>query len=81
MSLLPKRVLGKVPRTGIEIDDPAFYTVYLVASVGMPREHHAIFVQENGDSAGRVYQVTSNIQSGISFKTKRTGKPEESAEF
>lgn len=47
----------------------------------MPRDHHAIFVQESQDGAGRVYKVTGNIQAGMCFETKRTEKPEESAEF
>lgn len=57
------------------------YTVYLVAYAGMPRDHHAIFIEENEDKSGRVYQVIGDIQNGMSFDTKPAKMPDNSASF
>ena len=53
----------------------------LSTSVGMPRDHHAIFIEETVDGTGHIYQVTGSIQARMAIEIKRTGKPEESAEF
>lgn len=55
--------------------------IYLVASTGMPRSHHAIFIEENENGSGRIYQVVGDIQNGMSFETKLTEPPERSATF
>jgi hypothetical protein len=60
----------------------SYYSVYLVESQGNLRNHHAIFVENGADMAGEVFQVTGNIQTGMSYETKRTTeKPEESHTF
>ena len=71
--------MAETPHIDHKTDDRAFYNVYLVTYAGLPRDHHAILIHEV-DGAGRVYQVTGNIQEGLSFETS-TEKPEESAEF
>lgn len=57
------------------------YTIYRVISVGMPRDHHAIFLEDNEDLSGRIYQVIGSIQYGMSFETKFAKQPETSATF
>lgn len=57
------------------------YKVYLVTSVGAPRDHHAIFVETKPDLSGQIFQVTGNIQSGMEYETKTSKQPEESATF
>lgn len=60
-----------------------FYNVFLIASLGAPRNHHALFVETNGESGGGViFQVTGNIQGGMRFEEKTcTTKPEDSHTF
>ncbi|OAL74792.1 hypothetical protein A7D00_0386 [Trichophyton violaceum] len=59
------------------------YSVYRVASAGLPRDHHAIFVEtsENGEKTGHLFQVTGNIQNGMSFEQRPEGQPEASSSF
>lgn len=57
------------------------YPVYLVSSLGSPRNHHAIFVETGPDLSGYTFQVTGNIQNGMSFEHKHSEKPEDSLEF
>ena len=51
-SPLPRLIYGKIAEE--------YYTAYLVISVGIPRDHHAIFIKEPVDGPGRIYQVTGN---------------------
>ncbi|KAG5290953.1 hypothetical protein I7I50_00866 [Histoplasma capsulatum G186AR] len=57
------------------------FEVYRVAYAGLPRDHHAIFVVTNDDQSGHLFQVTGNIQNGMTFEDKPGKKPEESASF
>jgi hypothetical protein len=57
------------------------YTIYRGASTGMPRDHHAIFVETYEDLSGHLYQVTGNIQTGMSYEEKSRTKPEDSITF
>ncbi|EGD86028.1 hypothetical protein H112_06951 [Trichophyton rubrum D6] len=59
------------------------YSVYRVASAGLPRDHHAIFVEtsENGEKTGHLFQVKGNIQNGMSFEQRPEGQPEASSSF
>jgi hypothetical protein len=57
------------------------YNVYRVSYAGLPRDHHAIFVEMNSDLSGHVFQVTGNIQSGMIHNDKPAKKPEESATY
>ncbi|CEL05129.1 hypothetical protein ASPCAL06249 [Aspergillus calidoustus] len=50
---------------------------YRVASVGMPRDHHAIFVEVNDDQSGHLFQVVGNIQNGMTHGHRPAEKPEE----
>src|SRR5271155_5465815 len=58
-----------------------FHNVFRVSYTGMPRDHHVIFVETHSDLSGHVYQVTGDIQNGMSFEDKPGRKPEESATF
>lgn len=57
------------------------HTVYLVVSISIPRDHHAIFVETESDGNGIIFQVTGNIQNGMTYETKPGERPEESATF
>lgn len=57
------------------------YNVYQIAEAGMPRDHHAIFVETGPDGKGWVFQVTGNIQNGMVHDDKYWPKPEESAGY
>lgn len=57
------------------------YDVYRVESAGMPRDHHAIFVQTNNDGSGHTFQVTGNIQTGMVYEDKPTERPEDLATY
>ncbi|EGP89081.1 uncharacterized protein MYCGRDRAFT_39787 [Zymoseptoria tritici IPO323] len=48
------------------------YKVYRVAYAGMPRDHHAINVEQNDDESGWLFQVTGDIQNGMSHDDKAT---------
>jgi len=59
------------------------FNVYLVDFMGMPRNHHGIFVEthEDGDKTGYLYQVTGNIQTGMIHEHKKAKQPEMSNSF
>jgi hypothetical protein len=57
------------------------YTVYRVSYAGLPRDHHAIFVEMNNDQSGHVFQVTGDIQNGMKHNDKPAKKPEESGTY
>ena len=53
------------------------HSVFLVASIGAPRNHHAIFVETDPSSRGGiVLQVTGNIQAGMEFEERHAENPE-----
>lgn len=57
-----------------------FYTVYLTIETGIPRDHHALFVEthEAGPQTGHVYNVQGDIQNGMVYEAKTTEEPEKS---
>lgn len=57
------------------------YNVYRVSYAGLPRDHHAIFVEVNNDQSGHIFQVTGDIQNGMRHDDKPAKKPEESATY
>jgi len=58
------------------------YQVFLVESLGAPRNHHALFVETNvTDGSGYVFQVKGDIQRGMDYEAKQGRKPEESHTF
>ena len=59
------------------------HEVYLVESQGAPRNHHALFVEtpESGAKSGHIFQVTGNIQQGMTFERKTAEEPELSLTF
>jgi hypothetical protein len=54
--------------------------VNLIASSGLPRDQHSIFVA-TGPETGHVYQVTGNIQQGMRCEDKTSSNPEPWADF
>lgn len=59
------------------------YQVYLAEYFGVPRNHHAIFVEthEDGKDSGFIYQVTGTIQQGMNYEFKKARSLELSASF
>jgi hypothetical protein len=57
------------------------YNVYLVSSQGLPRSNHAIFFETEADGSGFTFQVTGNIQQGMTHYHKDAEKPENSNSF
>lgn len=55
--------------------------VYRVSSLGVPMDHHAIFVETEEDQSGWVFQVTGNIQNGMLHDNKPTKRPEDSLTY
>lgn len=62
------------------------YPVFLVEYIGMPRNHHAIYVQtaanNKGEQSGILIHVTGSVQTGMTFENRPVNKaPEESSSF
>ncbi|KAB5576351.1 hypothetical protein GE09DRAFT_621017 [Coniochaeta sp. 2T2.1] len=58
------------------------HPVFLIASQGLPRDHHALFIELNhSDGSGQLFHVTGNIQDGMVFETRTPERPEESPTF
>ena len=57
--------------------------LYLVESLGTPRNHQALFVLLDSEkSLGQLFHVTGNIQEGMVFESKQTYElPEKSVEY
>lgn len=56
--------------------------LYLVEPLGALRNHHALFLENQPDGAGTVFQVKGNIQQGMEYKYKENKeKPELWADF
>lgn len=54
------------------------YKVWRIDSLGMPRNHHAIFIETDAQSGGGILlQVTGSIQDGMEFTDQQTGKPQD----
>jgi hypothetical protein len=55
------------------------HPVYLIAESGLPRDHHALFVEthEAGPSTGHIYHVKGNIQEGMIFEHRIAAEPPE----
>ena len=54
-------------------------TIYLIAKSGLPRDHHALFVEthENGSSTGHIYHVKGNMKEGMNFEHRTEQLPED----
>ncbi|OIW24522.1 hypothetical protein CONLIGDRAFT_636706 [Coniochaeta ligniaria NRRL 30616] len=52
------------------------HPIYLIASLGAPRNHHAIFVESgplgsgSGSGSGTLFHVRGNIQTGMTYETR-----------
>ena len=57
------------------------YQVFVVVFQGIPRDHHAIFVETSLDQTGQIFHVTGIIQMGMAYESKPAKKPEASLSF
>ena len=57
------------------------HAIYLVESIGAPRNHQAIFIETESEGDGYIFQVTGDIRNGMSFGHKSAKVPERSATF
>jgi hypothetical protein len=57
------------------------YQVYRIDSLGLPRDHHAIFFETKDDGSGFIYQVSGTINEGMYYNHKNTPNPEASDDF
>ncbi|KAF2748590.1 hypothetical protein M011DRAFT_381536, partial [Sporormia fimetaria CBS 119925] len=62
------------------------YPVYILATLGAPRNHHAIFIETRNTHTntltGAIFQVTGNIQTGMTFNHKDINtNPEDDIDF
>ncbi|KAF2272865.1 uncharacterized protein EI97DRAFT_436633 [Westerdykella ornata] len=55
--------------------------LYLLTSVGFPRDHHSLFLLTDPSGRGIIFQVTGNIQEGMRFEKKDVENPELSNEY
>ncbi|KAI6865386.1 hypothetical protein KC343_g8763 [Hortaea werneckii] len=52
------------------------FKVYKAESPGMPRDHHAIFVETNIGTSGRIFHVTGTIAQGMLYEEKEITFPD-----
>ena len=53
------------------------YNLYLIATLGAPRNHHALFLETHPSTrSGIILNVVGNIQTGMAFEERRSGDPE-----
>lgn len=57
------------------------YNVYRISSIGAPRDHHALFVENVREGEGLLLHVTGNIQDGMVFQARPGERPETSPEY
>ena len=58
------------------------YRVYRVASLGVPRNHHVIFVETGPDGSGDIVNVVGDVQNGMTFEHQANQpRPETDATF
>ncbi|KAK5994836.1 hypothetical protein PT974_03222 [Cladobotryum mycophilum] len=56
--------------------------LFLVESIGAPRNHRALFVRlDESKGNGRQFQVKGNIQDGMMYESKEVDRPESSIEY
>ncbi|KAF4960681.1 hypothetical protein FGADI_760 [Fusarium gaditjirri] len=51
-----------------------YYPVYLVESLGMPRNHHAIFIKTGDKEEGTIFNVTGNAMNGFNLEIRETSQ-------
>lgn len=51
------------------------FKVYFVSYLGIPKDHHAIFVETNADKSGNLFHVIGSIREGMRFEQKRSRNP------
>ncbi|KAL1860729.1 hypothetical protein VTK73DRAFT_7208 [Phialemonium thermophilum] len=58
------------------------YPVYLVAYLGAPRNHHALFIETDPNTHGGIlFHVVGDIQNGMTFEERPSRDPSTSASF
>ncbi|KFY87092.1 hypothetical protein V498_07289 [Pseudogymnoascus sp. VKM F-4517 (FW-2822)] len=61
--------------------DPDMPSVMPDPDMPRPRYHNVIFVETEADGSGAVHHVTGDITSGMTYATRREGRPEDSEIF
>ncbi|KAF4628799.1 hypothetical protein G7Y89_g9354 [Cudoniella acicularis] len=81
--LLSRKILFGWLASSIEGLFKISYNIFRVAYLSAPRDRHTIFMEtsEDGPRMGFLYQVTGDIQSGMTYDYKKARKPEESTTF
>ncbi|KAI9677355.1 MAG: hypothetical protein M1822_008162 [Bathelium mastoideum] len=51
------------------------FEVYFVSHLGIPKDHHAIFVETNADKSGVLFHVIGSVQQGMRFEQKQSRDP------
>ncbi|KLO83523.1 uncharacterized protein LW93_305 [Fusarium fujikuroi] len=58
------------------------YSVYLVESMGIPRNHHANFIKTGNKKEGTIFNVTGNAMNGSILEIRETSQsPRSEATF
>jgi len=57
------------------------YAAYLLTTIGLPRDHHSLFIQTSPSGSGFIYQVSGNIQTGMLFNHKPSSPPSDEADY
>ncbi|KAF5666071.1 hypothetical protein FHETE_6372 [Fusarium heterosporum] len=58
------------------------YSVHLIEELGVPRNHHAIFVKTRSDGTGTLFNVVGDIGNGMELEIKKLEQePELSVTF
>ncbi|GAB1739034.1 hypothetical protein NU219Hw_g3798t1 [Hortaea werneckii] len=52
------------------------FKLYKAECPGMPRDHHAIFVETNAHTSGRLFHVTGTIAQGMLYEEKELKFPD-----
>ena len=55
--------------------------LYLIESLGLPRNHHALFVQLSDRGNGHQFQVKGSINEGMTYESKPIDSPEDDAAY
>ena len=48
----------------------SYYPVYLIEYLGLPRNHHTIWVETEADGNGSLFHVRGDVQKGMEFETR-----------
>lgn len=76
------RLLLIIPSSYYKFSIKMTLPVYLVEYLGLPRNHHALFIRLDEDTEeGELYHVAGNVQKGMHFEHKVAKKPQDSGSY